>query len=55
MGLNTGTGGTDLDINVLSGLVKVKLDRSRDPGTGRKRGPISVSVAGVPIFGGPNI
>jgi hypothetical protein len=43
--------GVGLGINVLKGLVRINLFRNRNPFSGKKSGPISVEVGGVPIFG----
>lgn len=52
MGLLTGNRGTGLGINVLGGLVRVNLDRERDPVTGRRKRPsrINVQVGGQDIY-----
>jgi len=52
MGLGTGNRGTGLGINVLGGLVRINLNRERDPLTGRRKRPsrINVNVGGSDVY-----
>lgn len=48
---DTMTRTSQLDLDVLSGLVKVNFDRKINHKTGKRTGPISVSIFGQKIFG----
>lgn len=42
--------GVRMSESIMSGLVKVNLDRTRDPQTGKTSGPIQVKVGGVTVY-----
>lgn len=42
--------GVRMNESIMSGLVQVNLDRTRDPQTGKTSGPIQVKVGGITVY-----